>query len=109
MKRKDLQHITLFEQENHSVLGAEKKSEAFKTAEDILLNPSYSKSDIENSSTLPGVDLRYSTITLLSVISTTLTSTGDNEPKSKLNFLPIISFLLITYYIVCSIFTLIQL
>ena len=48
MKRKDLQHITLFEQENHSVLGAEKKSEAFKTAEDILLNPSYSKSDIEN-------------------------------------------------------------
>ncbi len=48
MKRKDLQHITLFEQENHSVLEAEKKSEAFKTAEDILLNPSYSKSDIEN-------------------------------------------------------------
>ncbi|MCF8321020.1 MAG: methylmalonyl-CoA mutase [Flavobacterium sp.] len=48
MKRKDLQHITLFEQENHSVLGAEKKSEAFKTAEDILLNPFYSKSDIEN-------------------------------------------------------------
>jgi methylmalonyl-CoA mutase len=48
MKRKDLQHITLFEQENHSVLEAEKKSEAFKTAEDILLNPSYSKSDIKN-------------------------------------------------------------
>ena len=48
MKRKELQHITLFEQENHSVLGAEKKSEAFKTAEDILLNSTYTKSDIEN-------------------------------------------------------------
>ena len=48
MKRKDLQHITLFNQENSKVLGAEKKSEAFKTAEDILLHPNYSKKDIEN-------------------------------------------------------------
>ena len=48
MKRKDLQHITLFDKENSKVLSTEKKSEAFKTAEDILLNPTYSKSDIEN-------------------------------------------------------------
>ena len=48
MKRKDLQHITLFDKENVKVLSTEKKSEAFKTAEDILLNPTYSKSDIEN-------------------------------------------------------------
>jgi methylmalonyl-CoA mutase len=48
MKRKDLQHITLFGKENSKVLSTEKKSEAFKTAEDILLNPTYSKSDIEN-------------------------------------------------------------
>ena len=48
MKRKDLQHITLFDKENFKVLSTEKKSEAFKTAEDILLNPTYSKSDIEN-------------------------------------------------------------
>lgn len=48
MKRKDLQHITLFNQENSKVLGAEKKSEAIKTAEDILLHPNYSKKDIEN-------------------------------------------------------------
>lgn len=48
MKRKDLQHITLFDKENSKVLNSEKKSEAFKTAEDILLNPTYSKSDIEN-------------------------------------------------------------
>jgi methylmalonyl-CoA mutase len=48
MKRKNLQHITLFNQENSKVLGAEKKSEAFKTAEDILLHPNYSKKDIEN-------------------------------------------------------------
>ena len=48
MKRKDLQHITLFDKENSKVFSTEKKSEAFKTAEDILLNPTYSKSDIEN-------------------------------------------------------------
>ncbi len=48
MKRKDLQHITLFDKENSKVLKTENKSEAFKTAEDILLNPTYSKSDIEN-------------------------------------------------------------
>jgi methylmalonyl-CoA mutase len=48
MKRKDLQHITLFDKENPKVLSTENKSEAFKTAEDILLNPTYSKSDIEN-------------------------------------------------------------
>jgi methylmalonyl-CoA mutase len=48
MKRKDLQHITLFDKENSKVLSTEKKSEAFKTAEDILLNSTYSKSDIEN-------------------------------------------------------------
>ncbi len=48
MKRKDLQHITLFNQENSKVLGAGKKSETFKTAEDILLHPNYSKKDIEN-------------------------------------------------------------
>jgi len=48
MKRKDLQHITLFDKENPKVLSTEKKSEAFKTAEDILLHPTYSKSDIEN-------------------------------------------------------------
>jgi len=48
MKRKDLQHITLFDKENSKVLSTEKKSEAFKTAEDILLKPTYSKSDIEN-------------------------------------------------------------
>ena len=48
MKRKDLQHITLFDKENTKVLSTEKKSEAFKTAEDILLKPTYSKSDIEN-------------------------------------------------------------
>ena len=48
MKRKDLQHITLFDKVNSKVLSTEKKSEAFKTAEDILLNPTYSKSDIEN-------------------------------------------------------------
>ena len=48
MKRKDLQHITLFDKENSKVLSTENKSEAFKTAEDILLNPTYSKSDIEN-------------------------------------------------------------
>jgi methylmalonyl-CoA mutase len=48
MIRKDLQHITLFDKENQSVLGSEKKSEAFKTAEDILLHPNYYKSDIEN-------------------------------------------------------------
>ena len=48
MKRKDVQHITLFDKENFKVLSTEKKSEAFKTAEDILLNPTYSKSDIEN-------------------------------------------------------------
>ncbi len=48
MKRKDLQHITLFDKENSKVLSTEKKSEAFKTAEGILLNPTYSKSDIEN-------------------------------------------------------------
>ena len=48
MKRKDLQHITLFNQKNSKVLGAGKKSETFKTAEDILLHPNYSKKDIEN-------------------------------------------------------------
>ena len=48
MKRKDLQHITLFNQENSKVLGAEKKSKAFKTAEDILLHPNYTQTDIEN-------------------------------------------------------------
>lgn len=48
MKRKDLQHITLFYQGNSKVSNSEKKSEAFKTAEDILLKPTYSKSDIEN-------------------------------------------------------------
>jgi methylmalonyl-CoA mutase len=48
MKRKDLQHITLFDPENPKVLSTEKKSEAFKTAEDILLKPTYSKSDIDN-------------------------------------------------------------
>lgn len=48
MKRKDLQHITLFDQKNQSVLSIEKKSEAFKTAEDILLHPTYSKKDVEN-------------------------------------------------------------
>ena len=48
MKRKDLQHITLFNQENSKVLGDGKKSETFKTAEDILLHPNYSKKDIEN-------------------------------------------------------------
>lgn len=48
MKRKDLQHITLFNQENSKVLGAENKSEAFKTAEDILLHPNYTQTDIEN-------------------------------------------------------------
>jgi methylmalonyl-CoA mutase len=48
MKRKDLQHIILFVKKNQGVLGAEKKSEAFKTAEDILLHPNYSKKDIEN-------------------------------------------------------------
>ena len=48
MKRKDLQHITLFDKENSKVLSTEKKSEAFKTAEDILLNSTYSKSDIDN-------------------------------------------------------------
>ncbi len=48
MKRKDLQHITLFVKENPKVLSTEIKSEVFKTAEDILLNPTYSKSDIEN-------------------------------------------------------------
>jgi methylmalonyl-CoA mutase len=48
MKRKDLQHITLFDKENSKVLSTENKSEAFKTAEDILLNSTYSKSDIEN-------------------------------------------------------------
>jgi methylmalonyl-CoA mutase len=48
MKRKDLQHITLFDKENPKVISTENKSEAFKTAEDILLNPTYSKSDIEN-------------------------------------------------------------
>lgn len=48
MKRKDLQHITLFDKENSKVLSTENKSEAFKTAEDILLNPTYSKPDIEN-------------------------------------------------------------
>ena len=48
MKRKDLQHITLFDKVISKVLSTEKKSEAFKTAEDILLNPTYSKSDIEN-------------------------------------------------------------
>jgi methylmalonyl-CoA mutase len=48
MKRKDLQHIILFDKKNQGVLGAEKKSEAFKTAEDILLHPNYSKKDIEN-------------------------------------------------------------
>ena len=48
MKTKDLQHITLFNQENSKVLGAENKSEAFKTAEDILLHPNYTQTDIEN-------------------------------------------------------------
>jgi len=48
MKRKDLQHIILFDKKNQGVLGAEKKSETFKTAEDILLHPNYSKKDIEN-------------------------------------------------------------
>ena len=48
MKRKDLQHITLFDNKNQGVLGAEKKSEAFKTAEDILLHPNYTQTDIEN-------------------------------------------------------------
>ena len=48
MKRKDLQHITLFDKENSKVVSTENKSVAFKTAEDILLNPTYSKSDIEN-------------------------------------------------------------
>jgi len=48
MKRKDLQHITLFDNKNQGVLVAENKSGAFKTAEDILLHPNYSKKDIEN-------------------------------------------------------------
>ncbi len=48
MKRKDLQHITLFDKENSKDLSTENKSEAFKTAEDILLNSTYSKSDIDN-------------------------------------------------------------
>lgn len=48
MKRKELQHITLFEKEHQSVLGGGKKLDPFKTAEDILLNSTYTKSDIEN-------------------------------------------------------------
>jgi len=48
MKRKDLHHITLLDNKNQEVLSSENKSEAYKTAEDILLNPTYSKSDIEN-------------------------------------------------------------
>ena len=48
MKRKDLQHIRLFDQVNNGVSSVKKKSDAFKTAEDILLNPTYSISDIEN-------------------------------------------------------------
>jgi len=48
MKRKDLQHIILFDKKNQGVLGAGKKSETFKTAENILLHPNYSKKDIEN-------------------------------------------------------------
>ena len=48
MKRKDLQHIKLFDSKNQEVLGSKIKFEPFKTAEDIFLNPTYLKSDIEN-------------------------------------------------------------